>query len=175
MTLRRRRMKANWYIGGLITSLAFLASPAALAQKPLRMDIAPLVQPAPAAASVAPRATQVQRVASRRSFSAPAPDILERDRRLTDKRMARNDALSTLGVGLLTGLDPADTTTDATPAAGYPVLHFQKRGHLARDIKRGYRNMGEKLARRVFDEPRGKRIVFDIEGRPGIGVEVPIK
>jgi hypothetical protein len=167
-------MNANWCIGGMVTALAILASPAAFAQKPLRMDIAPLVQPQKATA-VAPRAATAQRASSRRSFAAPQPEVLDRDRRLTDRREAQLDAVSTLGVGLLTGLDPADATVSTTPNAGYPVLKFQKPGHLARDIKRSYRNMGEKLARRVFDDPKGKRIVFDVDGRPGIGVEIPLK
>ncbi len=165
-------MNANGCIGGLVTVLALLASPVAAAQKPLRMDLAPLMQAKPAAS--APRATPVQRAAHRRSFNAPQPTVLERDRRLTDRREARQEAISTLGVGLLTGLEPADATTSNTPAAGYPQLRFKKQGHLARDIKRGYRNMGENLARRVFDDPKGKRIVFDIEGRPGVGVEIPL-
>jgi hypothetical protein len=101
--------------------------------------------------------------------------VLERDRRLTDRREARQEALSSLGVGLLTGLDPADTTSINAPAEGYPQLRFKKQGHLARDIKRGYRNMGENLARKVFDDPRGKRVVFDIEGKPGVGLEIPLR
>jgi hypothetical protein len=166
-------MNANGCIGGMVTVLALLASPMAAAQKPLRMDLAPLLQDKPAAS--APRAMAAPRTTSRRSFSTPEPVVLDRDRRLTDRREARQEALSTLGVGLLTGLDPADATTSNTPAAGYPQLRFKKQGHLARDIKRSYRNMGENLARRVFDDPKGKRIVFDVAGRPGVGVEIPLR
>lgn len=159
----------------LLTALAMLASPAAIAQKPLRIDLAPLVHTAPVTAT--PRATTpAQRAAHRRSFNAPQPVVLDRDRRLTDRREARQEALSTLGVGLLTGgFDPADTTSSNAPADGYPQLRFKKQGHLARDIKRGYRNMGENLARKVFDDPRGKRVVFDIEGKPGVGLEIPLR
>jgi hypothetical protein len=35
--------------------------------------------------------------------------------------------------------------------------------------------MGENLAKKVFDDPRGKRIVFDVEGKPGVGVEIPLR
>src|SRR5688500_20330089 len=95
-------MNANWCICGLVTALAILASPTACAQKPLRMDLAPLMQPRPAA-TVAPRATVGQRAATRRSFSAPQPAVTDRDRRLTDRNEARADAIPTLAVRLLPG------------------------------------------------------------------------
>jgi hypothetical protein len=157
---------------GLLTALAMLASPAAIAQKPLRIDLVPLVRSAPVTA--APRPAVNQR-AHHRSFNVPQPTVLERDRRLTDRRELRQDALSTLGVGLLTGLDPDDATSVSAPAEGYPQLRFKKQGHLGRDIKRGYRNMGENLARKMFDEPRGKRVVFDVAGKPGVGLEIPLR
>jgi hypothetical protein len=160
-------MNANWCIGGMVTALALLASPVAIAQQaPLRMDLKPLVQARPAA--MAPRPI------NRHTFVAPRPQVLERDRRLTDRRESRQDVLSTLSVGLLTGLEDSDTVATTLPTAGYPQLRFKKRSSLDRDIKRGYRNMGENLARKVFDEPRGKRIVFDIQGKPGVGLEIPL-
>lgn len=163
-------MNANWCIGGMVTALVLLASPVAIAQQaPLRMDLKPFVQARPAAAVAAPRPT------SRHTFVAPRPQVLERDRRLTDRRESRQDVLSTLSVGLLTGFEDADTVTSTLPAAGYPQLRFKKRSSLDRDIKRGYRNMGENLAKKVFDDPRGKRIVFDVEGKPGVGVEIPLQ
>jgi hypothetical protein len=161
-------MNANWCIGGMVTALAILASPVATAQQaPLRMDLKPLVQARPAA--LAPRP------GNRHTFVAPRPQVLERDRRLTDRRESRQDVLSTLSVGLLTGLEDSDTVATTLPTAGYPQLRFKKRSSLDRDIKRGYRNMGENLAKKVFDDPRGKRIVFDVEGKPGVGLEIPIQ
>jgi hypothetical protein len=167
-------MNANWCIGGMVTALALLASPVAIAQQaPLRMDLKPYVQARPATAM--PRPGAAQRPASRHSFIAPLPQVLERDRRLTDRRESRQDVLSTLSVGLLTGLEDSDTVVSTLPTAGYPQLRFKKRSSLDRDIKRGYRNMGENLAKKVFDDPRGKRIVFDVEGKPGVGVEIPLQ
>lgn len=163
-------MNANWCICGLVTALALVASPVAIAQKPLQMDL----QPLPQANAPAPRPTPVQRAAQRTSFVAPRPQVIERDRRLTDRRESRQDALSTLGVGLLTGADDIDTTLPTEPTDGHPELRFKKQVHLARDIKRGYRNMGEKLARKAFDDARGKRIVFDVDGRIGVGVEITL-
>jgi hypothetical protein len=166
-------MKTHSCTCGLLTALAMLASPVAIAQKPLRIDLVPLVRTAPAAPVL--RATPPQHEAHRRSFNVPQATVLERDRRLTDRRESRQDALSSLGVGLLTGLDAADATSSTAPAEGYPQLRFKKQGHLGRDIKRGYRNMGENLARKVFDDPRGKRVVFDVAGKPGVGLEIPLR
>ena len=163
-------MNANWCICGLVSALALVASPDAVAQKPLQMDLQPLLQAnAPAA-----RPTPTQRAKQRNSFVAPRPQVIERDRRLTDRKESRQDVLSTLGVGLLTGADDIDATLPTEPNDGYPELRFKKQTHLARDIKRGYRNMGEKLARKAFDDPRGKRIVFDVDGRVGVGIEITL-
>ena len=154
----------------MVMGLAMLASPDALAARPLRLEL-------PKAHATAPAAPATTRPAMhRRSFTAPQPEILERDRRLTERKAARAEAISTLGVGLLAGPDleePAASSTTAA-AADYPVLEFKKQGHLGRDIKRSYRNMGENLARRVFDDPKGKRIVFDVAGKPGIGLEIAL-
>jgi hypothetical protein len=156
----------------MVMGLAMLASPDALAARPLRLEL-------PKAHAVAPAAPAASRPAMhRRSFTAPQPEILERDRRLTERKAARADAISTLGVGLLAGPEleepTASAATTTASASGYPVLEFKKQGHLGRDIKRSYRNMGENLARRVFDDPKGKRIIFDVDGKPGIGLEIAL-
>ena len=159
-------MKTSACICSLISTLAMMASSAALADKPLRMDLRPFVQPH---ASVAPSPSPAGRRAN--SFLTPRPG------RITAKPMPhepRVDALG-LGVGLVTGLEADELTVANSPANGYPTLQFQKRGHLARDIKRGYRNMEANLARKVWDDPKGKRIVLDIEGHPGLGVEIPLR
>jgi hypothetical protein len=165
-------MNANWCICGVVTVLALLASPATFAQNSLQTDLQPLNLKA-RPAQLLPRATPAPRM-QRHSFVAPAPQVLERDRRLTDRRESREDVLSTLGVGLLTSPDGFDATTTTTPNAGYPQLRFKKQGAVARDIKRGYRAMGQNLAKKMFDDPRGKRIVFDIEGKPGVGMEIAL-
>jgi hypothetical protein len=166
-------MNANWCICGVVTALAILASPVAVAQEPLQMDLHPLFQPKPLA--TAPRASAARVGTHRRSFNVPQPQVLDRDRRLTDRRESRQDVLSSLGVGLVSASDDLDLTAPTTATDGFPQLRFKKRGSLDRDIKRGYRNMGENLAKKVFDDPRGKRIVFDVEGKPGVGVEIPLR
>jgi hypothetical protein len=165
-------MKAIGSIGGSIVALALIAgSPDAHAQKPLRIDLAPLATPAPATRPEPVRPTR----AARRSFNAPQPEVIDRDRRLIDRKHARQDAISTLGVGLLTGLEPVEDAASTPSTDGMPTFKFRKQGPVARDLRRGYRAMGERLAGRVFDDPRGKRIVFDVDGKPGVGVEIPIR
>jgi hypothetical protein len=160
-------MKMRWSFCGVVIS-AMLAGPVgATTHMPLRMDLAPIAR----AQNAAPLAPPAQGYRANRTFNAPH-QAGARDPR--DARLTRADAVGTLGVGLLTGLDPADATVATQPEAGYPELKFQKRGHLARDIKRGYREMGENLARRVWEDPRGKRIVFDVAGKPGVGVEIQL-
>jgi hypothetical protein len=160
-------MKTSACLCSLFSSLALMASSAAYAQKPLRMDLRPFMQPAAAKPAARPN------VASR-SFNAPhaTPNANAASRPMP--RNPRVDAIG-LGMGLVTGGDAEDTTVATSSGNGYPELKFQKRGHLARDIKRGYRQMGENLAKKVWDEPKGKRIVFDVEGRPGVGVEIPLR
>src|SRR5690348_4068478 len=102
-------MNANWCICGVVTALALIASPVAVAQQPLQMDLHPLLQPKPPA--TAPRATPALAGSHRRSFNVPQPQVLDRDRRLTDRRESRQDVLSSLGVGLLSASDDLDTTT----------------------------------------------------------------
>jgi hypothetical protein len=161
-------MNANWCICGMVTALALVANPASASPRPLQMELQPLVQAHAASRPASPRP------GSHASFIAPRPQVAERDRRLTDRRESREDVLSSLGVGLLTAPDDIDATTVTTPNAGYPQLRFKKQGHIARDIKRSYRNMGENLAKKMFDDPRGKRIVFDVNGKPGVGMEIAL-
>src|SRR5689334_1708263 len=160
-------MKTRWSFCGVVMT-AMLAGPVGAAtHAPLRMDLAPIAR----AQNAAMQAPPAQGYRPNRTFSAPH-ESGPRDAR--EARLTRADTVSSLGVGLLTGLDPADATVATQPEAGYPELKFQKRGHLARDIKRGYREMGENLARRVWEDPKGKRIVFDVAGKPGVGVEIPL-
>jgi hypothetical protein len=55
----------------------------------------------------------------------------------------------------------------------HPQFRFQSRGPA--NFKRGYQNMTESLAKRVWDDPKGKRILFEVRGNPGIAVEIPIR
>ena len=52
-------------------------------------------------------------------------------------------------------------------------LHFHRNGGL-RDFNKSYREMCKNLSAKIWDDPNGRSVRFDIAGKPGIGVEIPI-
>lgn len=73
--------------------------------------------------------------------------------------------------GLLSGQEPA---FDEGPRDGRLQLKFQRRGNPFKDLQRGYREMCDRASARLWDEPNGKRVRFDVAGRVGVGVEIPL-
>lgn len=49
----------------------------------------------------------------------------------------------------------------------------QRSERLDVQLRAGYRRLGENLAAKLWDDPAGRRIRFDIDGRPGLGLEIP--
>lgn len=45
---------------------------------------------------------------------------------------------------------------------------------LEQRLQHTYRRLGEDLAARLWDDPRGRRIRFDVDGRPGLGLLIPL-
>lgn len=101
-----------------------------------------------ATARTATRASSRGRV--RRYFATPYDAILAADARPRTSRSAH-------------GTDPI------------AQLDFAGTGPWHQDVRRGYRDLTERVSRRVWDDPQGRRIVFDVDGRPGIGVEIPLQ
>lgn len=54
-------------------------------------------------------------------------------------------------------------------------FRFEKKGNAARDLSRGYRDMCANVSNRIWDEPNGRRIKFDIAGKPGVAMEIPLR
>lgn len=52
-------------------------------------------------------------------------------------------------------------------------LALRDDNRLDQRLRSQYRQMGESLAARLWDDPKGRRVKFDIEGKPGIGLEIP--
>lgn len=53
-------------------------------------------------------------------------------------------------------------------------LQWRQEHSLDQRLRSQYRQLGEQLAAKLWDDPRGRRIKFDIEGRPGLGLEIPL-
>lgn len=48
----------------------------------------------------------------------------------------------------------------------------QDQDRRGRQLRSEYRRLGESLAAKVWDDPKGRRIKFDIAGKPGLGLEI---
>ena len=74
--------------------------------------------------------------------------------------------------GLLAdGHDPAfeDAARD-----GQLKLRFNRRGNAFKDLQGSYREMCNRVSQKIWDEPNGKKVRFDVAGKPGFGIEIPI-
>jgi hypothetical protein len=73
---------------------------------------------------------------------------------------------------LLADPEPA---LEAPRDPGRMQLKFQRRGNGLRDFQRSYNDMCNRVSGRIWDDPNGKRIRFDIAGKPGLAVEIPLR
>ena len=71
-------------------------------------------------------------------------------------------------------LDGADEPT-ATASAEAGTFQFKRRGNVGRDLAHGYKDMCDAVSRKVWDDPNGKRVKFDVAGKPGVGIEIPLR
>ena len=71
-------------------------------------------------------------------------------------------------------LDPGVEALDSDRGEGKLQLKFQKRGNAFRDLNKGYREMCDRVSQKLWDDPNGKRVRFDVAGKPGIGIEIPV-
>jgi hypothetical protein len=101
-------------------------------------------------------------------------------RRTTDSRGASHFRVAepSLGERALTSLlDDADKQATASPAAGSEsaTFRFNRSGNAGRDLARGYNNMCDAVSRKLWDDPNGKRVKFDVAGKPGVAIEIPLR
>ena len=73
--------------------------------------------------------------------------------------------------GLLSG---QEAVFEEAPRDGRLQLKFQRRGNAFKDLSRSYREMCDRASAKIWDEPNGKRVRFDVAGKPGLGVEIPL-
>jgi hypothetical protein len=63
---------------------------------------------------------------------------------------------------------------DEERGEGQLQLRFNKRGNAFRDLNKSYREMCDRVSQKIWDDPNGKRVRFDVAGKPGLGIEIPI-
>jgi len=76
---------------------------------------------------------------------------------------------------VLTGSELAANEASSVSDRPEDRFRFEKTGNAARDFSRGYRDMCAKASNRIWDEPNGRRIKFDIAGKPGVAIEIPLR
>jgi hypothetical protein len=153
---------------GLLPGLAM-----AVDTRPLRLDL-PAVSPnatAPVnsrpsafARSMAPRPARTSPLFQRNGARAAAGARPEVETRV---QSLGRQALENV-------LDPAVASLDSERAEGKLQLKFQKRGNAFRDLNKGYREMCDRVSQKLWDDPNGKRVRFDVAGKPGFGIEIPV-
>lgn len=152
---------------GLLPGLAL-----ATGTRPLRLEL-------PALSSTSPATTPSRQSAFARTM-APRPERSEALFRRNGARAARNrpeveTRARSLGRQALENvLDPEAMPLESERAEGSLQLKFQKRGNAIKDLNRGYREMCDRVSAKIWDDPNGKRIRFDVAGKPGVGIEIPV-
>ena len=133
----------------VVLSASLAIGPARAAVRPGRAINLTLGVGSPAAATRAlPRASSRGR--TRRHFVTPYDAMLAADARPRMQAMARGPV-------------------------PFAQLDFAGTGPWHQDVQRGYRDLTERVSRQVWNDPQGRRIVFDVNGRPGVGVEIPLQ
>lgn len=75
-------------------------------------------------------------------------------------------------------LDTPDLEREPVVSGSRPTtveFRFERRGPAIKNLARSYRRMCDSVSRKLWDDPKGRRIKFDIAGKPGVGVEIPIR
>ena len=70
-------------------------------------------------------------------------------------------------------LSAALAAMDAPAGSPNGAFRFERRGNVAREIPRGYNRMCNALSAHIWSEPEGKRLCFDVRGKPGIAIQIP--
>ena len=146
---------------GLLLALA--ASQAAASARPLQLDFAP-----PASRASGADANRLPPALRNAPTFRPAPRAIAPTPNNTS--VVRNLGQRAVQ-SVLESPEPAIEESDPD---GRLNLHFQKRGHALKDLQKGYREMCDRVTAKIWDEPNGKRVRFDVAGKPGVGLEIPL-
>lgn len=72
-------------------------------------------------------------------------------------------------------LDNADVEPPTVAAQEGATFRFERRGSAGRDLSQGYKAMCQRASEKLWDDPNGKRVKFDIAGKPGVAIEIPLR
>ena len=156
---------------GIAPGLALAAN-----ARPLQLEL-PALSTVPAGAAASSRPSAFSRsMAPRPARVAP---LFRREgsaaRPLNGPRAELASRAQDLGRQALENVvDPAYAPLDEAPGEGRMQLKFNKRGNAFKDLGRGYREMCDRVSEKIWDDPDGKRIRFDVAGKPGVGFEIPV-
>jgi len=167
-----KSFRATASIALLLGSLPGLALASA---KPLQLDLPALSAASTTTTASAPRPSAFARSLAQRPARG-TPLFQRNDARTTASTRPLTAKVQSLGRQALENvvLDPELAPLDNDRAEGRLQLKFQKRGNAFRDLNKGYREMCDRVSQKLWDDPNGKRVRFDVAGKPGIGIEIPV-
>ena len=160
-----RTLAIGWSLFGLLASLPGIAT--AADGRPLRLGLNSV-------ASSFPHTRDLSSLAS--SESGPAGHMPVRAERQPPRDGNERDA--PLGRRALQSVFEAPDP-DNEDVARQPQLNerfrFERRGNAGRDLARGYRDVCARISDKVWDDPNGRRLKFDIAGKPGVALVIPLR
>ena len=107
------------------------------------------------------------------SLARPRPTIVANGARRGPRFQQAELTLSERALQSL--LDNADVESPAAIAQDGETFRFERRGSAGRGLSQGYKAMCQRASEKLWDEPNGKRVKFDIAGKPGVAIEIPLR
>lgn len=148
----------GWSLLGLLSLLPCLASAAESGPRPLRLALAPTASPL----------AHTHPIAEWRGQRGTTTGNGHRPARLDERSPSLGKR------ALLSVLEAPELSVDDVAAAPGDSFKFERRGSAGRDISRGYRDMCAKVSNKLWDDPDGRRVKFDIAGKPGVALVIPL-
>ena len=72
-------------------------------------------------------------------------------------------------------LDNAELDPATDKPSDQAMFRFERRGSAGRELSQGYKALCQNASEKLWDEPNGKRVKFDIAGKPGVAIEIPLR
>lgn len=149
-------------LGGALALLPCLAGAAPPDSRPLRLGLATL----PASFARASATSETYRAPIHSSVA----DASRLGKPVQPMPNLRQRALQSV----LSASDPGMEEA-GSDSAQVDRFHFEHRGPAWRNLARTYKSLCATASAKIWDEPDGRLIRFDVAGKPGVGVEMPIR